>query len=31
MMTLYGVVITHNSFVSEAVIVIGDIYLLFSP
>ena len=31
MMTLYGVVITHNLFVSEAVIVIGDVYLLCSP
>ena len=31
MMTLYGVVVTHNSFVSEAVIVIGDVYLLCLP
>ena len=31
MMTLYGVVVTHNSFMSEAVIVIGDVYLLCSP
>ena len=31
MMTLYGVVVTHNSFASEAVIVIGDVNLLCSP
>ena len=31
MMTLYGVIVTHNSFASEADIVIGDVYLLFWP
>ena len=31
MTTLYGVVVTHNSFASEAVIVIGDVYLICSP
>ena len=30
-MTLYGVIVTHNSFASEADIVIGDVYLLFWP
>ena len=31
MMTLYGVIVTHNSFASEADVVIGDVYLLCSP
>ena len=31
MMPLYGVVVIHKSFASEAVIVIGDVYLLNSP
>ena len=26
MMTFYGVIVTHNSFASEADIVIGDVY-----